>query len=130
MLIILCVDNAGIAAPNEESINKPVKELWDEGFDLEMEGDFTKCLGIGVEHRDDRSVCMTQKGPIKKIIVTAKMQGCEPNKTPALLTASGSDAEGEPWDQNHWDCASIVRMLLCSSNNTGPDISIAASQVA
>ena len=27
MLIILCVDDAGTAAPNEESIDKPVKEL-------------------------------------------------------------------------------------------------------
>ena len=95
-----------------------------------MEGDFTECLGIGMEHRDDGSVCMTQKGLIKKIIATAKMQGCEPNKTPAPLTASGLDAEGKPWDQNHWDCASIVGMLLCVSNDTRLDIAFAASQVA
>ena len=66
MLIILCVDDAGMAAPNEESIDNLVKELQDEGFDLEMEGDFTEHLGIGMEHRDDGSVCMTQKGPIEK----------------------------------------------------------------
>ena len=76
MLIISFVDDAGMAAPNEESINGPVKELQDEGFNLEMEGDFTKCLGIGMEHRDDGSVCMTQKGPIKKTIATARMQSC------------------------------------------------------
>ena len=130
MLIILHVDDAGIAAPNKESINKLVKELQDEEFDLEMEGDFTKHLGIGMEHRDDGRVCMTQNGPIKKIIATAKMQGCKPSKTPALLTASGLDAEGEPWDQKHWDCASIVGMLLCVLNNTRPDIAFAVSQVA
>ena len=129
MLIILCVDDARIAAPNEESINKLVKELRDEGFDLKMEGDFAKHLGIGMEHRDDGSVCMTQKGLIKKIIATAKMQGCKPNKTPALLTALGLDAGGEPWDQNHWDCASVVRMSSCTSNNTRPDTAFAASQV-
>ena len=84
-----------------------------------MEGNFTECLSIGMEHRDDGSVCMTQKGLIKKIIATAKMQGCKPNKTPALLTALGSDAEGEFWDQNHWDCASIVGMsCVCQ---TTPD---------
>ena len=93
MLIILCADDARMAAPNEESINNPVKELQDKGFDLEMEGNFTECLGIRMEHRDDGSACMTQKGLIKKIITTAKMQGC----------ALGSDAEGEPWDQIHWD---------------------------
>jgi len=101
VLIILYVDDAGIAAPNEESVNGLAKELRDEGFDLEMEGDFAEHLGIGLEHRDDGSVCMTQKGLIEKIIATAKMQGCKPNKTPALQTALGSDAEGKPWDQNH-----------------------------
>ena len=73
---------------------------------------------------------MTQKALIKKIIATAKMQGCEPNKTPALQAALGSDAEGAPWDQNHWDCASLVGMPLHVSNNTRPDITFAVSQVA
>ena len=131
MLIILCVDDARMAAPNEESMNDLVKELRDKGFDLEMEDDFTECPGIRMEHRDDMTVCMTQKGLIKKkIIATAKMKECDPNKTPALTTALGSDAKGKPWDQNHWDCASIVRMLLCVSNNTRPEIPFAASQVA
>ena len=58
-----------------------------------MEGDFTECpAGIGVEQRDDRTICMTQKGLIKKMIATAKMKECNPNKTPALTTASGLDA--------------------------------------
>ena len=51
MLIVLCADDAGTAAPNEESIDNLVEELQDKGFDLEMEGDFTECLSIRVEHR-------------------------------------------------------------------------------
>ena len=104
MLIIPCVDNAGIAAPDKESINSLARELRDEGFDLEMEGDFMEHLGIGIERRDNRTICMTQKGVIEKITVTAKIKECKPNKTPASTTALGSDAEGKPWDQNHWDC--------------------------
>ena len=87
-----------------------------------MEGDFTECLGIGMEHRDD--------GTVKKIIAAAKMKECNPNKTPALTTALGSDAKGELWDQNHQDCTSIVGMLLCVFNDTRPDTTFAASQVA
>ena len=83
-----------------------------------------------MECRDDRTICMTQKGPIKKIVARAKMEECNPNKTPALTAAPGFDAKGEPWDQNHWDCASIVGMLLCVSNDTGPDITFAVIQVA
>ena len=77
-----------------------------------MEGDFTECLGIGLEHRDDGTVCMTQKGLIEKIIATAKMQGCNANETPALLTVPGLDAEGEPWDQNHSDHSSVIGMNM------------------
>ena len=88
MLMIPCADDAGMAAPDEESVNNPVEELQDEGFDLEMEGDFTEHLGIRMEHRDDRTICMTQKGLIKKTIAVAKMkEQCNLNKTPALTAA-------------------------------------------
>ena len=130
MLIVLCADDARTAAPGKESIDNLVKELQDKGFDLEMEGDFTEHLSIGIKHRDDRTACMTQKGLIEKIIATFKMKECNANKTPAPLTALGSDAEAKPWDQTHWDCAGIVGMLLCASNNTRLDIAFAASQVA
>ena len=130
MLIILCVDDAGTAAPNEESTSNLIKELQDKGFDLEMEGDFLEYLGVGTEHRDDRTLCVTQKGSMKKIIAAAEMKECNLNKTPALTAALGSDAKGEPWNWNHWDHASVVRMLLCVSNNTRPDITFAVSQVA
>ena len=130
MLIILCVDNASTAAPDKENINNPVKELQDEGFDLQTEGDFIEHLGIGMEQRDDGTICMAQKGLIKKIIMTVKMEECKPNETPALTAASGLDVKGKPWDQNQWDHTSIVGMLLCVSNNTGPEIAFAVSQVA
>ena len=94
-----------------------------------MEGNFKECLGTGIKHQDDRSACMTQKGLIKKMIATAKMEGCNPDKTLTTLTASGSDAEGAPWNQDHWDCASIVGVSSCASDDTGPDITFAASQV-
>ena len=71
-----------------------------------MEGDFAKHPGIGMEHRGDGTICMTQNGPIKKIIATAKMKECNSNKTPAPTAVPGSDAKSKPWDQNHWDCAS------------------------
>ena len=77
MLIILHADNAGTAAPDKESVNNLVKKLRDEEFDLKMEGDFTECLRIGMEHRDDGNICMTQKGLIEKIIATAKMNAVQ-----------------------------------------------------
>ena len=40
LLMILYVDDAGIAAPKDEDIEGLVEELRTEGFDLEMEGDW------------------------------------------------------------------------------------------
>lgn len=59
------------------------------------------------------------------------MTSCNPNWTPAATqAASGLDAKGEPWDQKDWNRTSVVGMLLCSSNNTSPDITCDAGQVA
>ena len=65
---------------------------------------------------------MHQKGLINKIIETTKMTSCNPNHTPAMQAALGSDPEGEDWANEDWNYASIVGMLLYISNNTRPDI--------
>ena len=95
-----------------------------------MEGDFTSYLGIGIDEFEDGSRHMTQKGLIKKVIQTTKMENCNPNWTPAIQLALGSDPDGEPYDQSQFNYASVVGMLLYLSNNTRPDITFAVSQVA
>ena len=73
---------------------------------------------------------MHQKGLINKIIETTKMTLCNPNFTPTSQVASGSDPEGDNWENEDWNYASVVGMLLYVSNNTRPDIAFAVSQVA
>ena len=97
---------------------------------MEIEGDFTKCPGIGMEELDDGTRHMTQKCSIKKMIENTKMTGSNPNKTPATQIPLGSDANGADCDDVEWNCASMVGMSLCVSNNTRPDITHAVSQVA
>ena len=130
MLIVLYVDDAGIAAPTKDIIVKFVTELKSLGFDLDIEDDFNSYLGIGIEDLPDGSRHMTQKGLIKKIIKTTDMVDCNPNYTPAVQVALGKDEDGEPFDQEQFNYASIVGMLLHLSNNTRPDITFAVSQVA
>ena len=130
LLMILYVDDAGIAAPKREDVEQFVEELRNEGFDLEIEGDFTEYLGIGIEELEDGSRHMSQKGLIEKIIKNTKMTDCNPNWTPSTQVPLGSDADGEPFDQVDFNYASIVGMLLYVSNNTRPDITFAVSQVA
>ena len=42
----------------------------------------------------------------------------------------GSDADDKDCNNVEWNCASIVGMLLCVSNDTQPDITHAVNQVA
>ena len=130
MMMILYVDDAGLAAPCQEDIENFVEELRELGFDLKIEGDFTEYLGIAIDKEVDGTCRMHQKGLINKIIETTKMTSCNPNYTPAMQEALGSDPEGEEWSNEDWNYASVVGMLLYVSNNTRPDIAFAVSQVA
>ena len=128
--MIPCVDDARIAAPSRTNVEEFVEELRAKGFELEIEGDFTKCLGTGIKEMPDGTQHMTQKGLIEKIVATTKMTDCKPNWTPTTQVALGTDPDGEPWDNKQWNYASVVGMSLCVSNNARPDITFAVSQVA
>jgi hypothetical protein len=130
LLMVLYVDDAGIAAATEKEVHDFIQELRDIGFDLDIEGKFAEYLGVGIEECPDGTRIMTQKGLIDKIIKSTKMQECNPTWTPSPQAALGSDPDGEPHDENEWKYASIVGMLLYVSNNTRPDITFAVSQVA
>ena len=127
--MVLYIDDVGIAAPTQ-IMQKFGKELQQEGFNLEIEGDFTKHLGIGIEEQEDGTHHMSQKGLITKIIKTTKVTDCKPNQTLTTQVALGSDPEGEPYNQKDWNYASLVGMLLYVSNNIIADITFAVSQVA
>ena len=66
------VEDSGTAALKQEDVETFVKELRNKGFDWEIECDFTKCTGIGMEELDDGTRHVTQKGPIKKIVENMK----------------------------------------------------------
>lgn len=130
LLLILYVDDAGIASNDQATIDKFIQELRDLGFDLEIEDEFSSYLGIGIEEYPDGTRHMTQKGLIKKVIQTTTLEDCKPNWNPTSAASLGSDPDGEPYDQTGWNYASVIGMLLYLSNNTRPDITFAVSQCA
>jgi hypothetical protein len=130
MMIVLFVYDGGIAAENPEDVEKVVSDLRSHAFELTQEGSFSEFLGIKFEYSNDRkTITMTQKGLIQKIIKASKMEDCNPNWTPASTQALGIDPDGEPIDEE-WNYRSIVGMMLYLSTNTCPDIAFAVSQVA
>ena len=77
--MVLYIDNAGIAAATEKETYNFIQELWDIGFELNVEGKLNKYLGVGIEEFPDGTRNVTQKGLIDKIIETTKITGCNPN---------------------------------------------------
>jgi hypothetical protein len=129
LLIVLYVDDAGIAAPETKYIDEFIEQLKQKGFSLMKEGSFSEFLGIKFEENVDAgTITLTQKGLIKKIIAATDLDDCNPNWTPATTVALGIDPEGPPMDEK-WSYPSIMGMLLYLSTNTRPDIAFAVSQI-
>lgn len=130
LLMVLYVDDAGIAAPKRSIIDDLVEDLRSRGFELDIEGDFNEYLGIKIDELDHGTRVMTQKGLIQKVISYTGLQDCNPNWVPAVQKTLSSDPDGELYDNQEWNYASAVGMLQYLSNNTRPDITFAVSQVA
>jgi Reverse transcriptase (RNA-dependent DNA polymerase) len=130
IMVVLYVDDVGIAYAHESDLNKLLDGLEKRGLEFTREGTFTDFLGIKfVKDATNNTVTLTQKGLIQRIIDATGMADCNPNWTPAIQLTLGIDPDGEPYEES-WSYPSIVGMLLYLSTNTRPDISFAVSQVA
>ena len=130
-LIVVYVDDVGIAAPSQSIIDQLCEDLRSEPHNLllSQEGKFEKFLGIMFEKQDDGAIACSQPGLIKKILDATNMHDCKINSTPCTQIALGLDPEGAPMKET-WNYASVVGMLLYLSTNTRTDITFAVSQVA
>ena len=129
MMIIVYVDDMGVAAEREELIDELITHLRQKGLDLQREGTFEDYLGIRFTTLPNGSIHMTQSGLIQKIIKATGMEQCNLNKVPAHKSQLGKDVDGEPMNDD-FNYRSVVGMLLYLSGNTRPDITFAVSQVA
>ena len=129
MLIVVYVDDLGVAAPTSELIDDLVEDLKSQGFSLTREGSFSEFLGIKFNRLDNGDIECTQKGLIKKILEAAQMTDCHANFLPTATTALGKHPDDPSFEEN-WSYRSIVGMLLYLSTNTRPDITFAVNQVA
>ena len=130
IIIIMYVDDAGIAYKDEKTLDELLLRLKKNGFDLTKEGTFSEYLGIQYdEDKQTGNITMTQQGLIKKIVSAVGMEECNPNRTPTTKEALSKDPEGAPMS-DPWNYRSVVGMLLYLASNTRPDIVYAVSQVA
>ena len=129
-MVVLYVDDVGIAYTNESDLESLLTNLTKRGLQFTKEGTFTDFLGIKfVKDSINNTVTLTQRGLIQKIIDATDMTDNNGNWTPAAQATLGIDPDGEPYSES-WSYPSIVGMLLYLSTNTRPDITFAVSQVA
>ena len=95
-LVIVYMDGIlGVAALATLMIDMFVDELKSRGFGLTKQGSFSEYLGIKLNrNKKDRTITLTQKGLIKKILVTTGLTNCNPNCHPAAAAALGVDPDG------------------------------------
>lgn len=97
-ILILCVDDLGIAAKSVEVIDKLLSGIESQGCKFTRQGSFNDYLGIKYESFNDSSIDISQPGLIKKIIEMARMVQCNSKNTPATQQALSSNAEGRKND--------------------------------
>ena len=130
IMVVIYVDDLGIAFSNQSDLDTLFKNLDDKGFSFTREGTFTDFLGINfIKDPTTGTLTLTQKGLIQKIQAATGMEDSNGNWTPSGQAALGIDPDGPPMNES-WSYRSIVGMLLYLSTNTRPDITFAVSQVA
>jgi hypothetical protein len=134
IMVAVYVDDCGIAASDQRHIDALIAGLRSLGFALHIEGKFEEFLGISIDRGPDciGSIHLTQKGLIQKVINYTGMEDCNPNWTPAIQVALGSDADSSEKHEDcyKWSYATAIGMLQYLAMNTRPDISFAVSQVS
>ena len=121
-MVVLYVDDLGIAYSNQSDLEKLFANLESKSLSFTREGTFTDFLGINfTKNPTNGTLTLTQKGLIQKIVNATGMSDSNYNWTPAAQAALGIDPDGPPMNES-WSYRSTVGMLLYLSTNTCPDI--------
>ena len=128
-IILVYVDDCLFFGPDEAKIEAFIQELQDDGMSLTREDDAFHFLGVEVVTHEDGRVELLQRGLIDKVLKVLGMENAHGCKTPASNVPLGTDAEGDPFDEE-WSYPSVVGMYLYLSGNSRPDIQFAVHQCA
>ena len=132
VICIVYVDDLLFWSPKEEFIDDLGEKLRAEEIELEEEGDAAGFLGVQLR-RDETTghIHMTQEGLTKRIIeaLGLDMDLSNAKSTPAERKPLIKDEDG-PLQQDTFNYASVVGMLLYLSGHTRPDLTYSVSQVA
>ena len=85
---------------------------------------------LGIEFRQiGKTIELTQKGLIEKVINYTGLKDSKPQPTPANAAPLGTNKNDAPFDEE-WSYPAAVGILLYIASNTRPEIQFAVHQVA
>ena len=139
VICVTYVDDCLFWARHDADIDKTIANIKAKGMDLQVEDSVAGFLGVHIdrftETNEDGSsaekIRLLQTGLIDRIIgalgLEAKSHAC---KTPAPSDPLPRDLEGDPFENDDFNYASVVGMCMYLCNNSRPDITFAVNQCA
>ena len=127
-IIVLYVDDAILMARNEESLQGVLKEIKDQGYSFNRDGDFTSYLGVNIENLPNGSVKMSQPHLARSLLDVTGLRDSAPVATPSTGPLHRHQ-DSKPFDQ-HFSYRSTIGILQYLGNNTRPDCAYAINSCA
>jgi hypothetical protein len=128
MYIVIYVNDLLIAGPNMGAITE-LKDALSKRFEMSDLGEYRYHLGMEIiRDRPQRTLRLSQKGYVTKILSDFDMQECKPNSTPMAVAhlEPAPDGVQAPEDLTTW-YARAIGSLMYLMLNTRPDIAFAVS---
>jgi hypothetical protein len=129
-IFIVYVDDGIFFGPDLKAIEKAMKNLDAQGFNLDLMGDVKDYLGINFERLADDRVKMSQPQLIEQILKDVGLsQGANTKSTPCHQSILQRYLKGVPW-KGKFHYRSVVGKLNSLEKGTRPDIAYATHQCA
>jgi hypothetical protein len=126
VVCLVYIDNTLFYAQNQEDIDDIITNLKTE-MELEEEDDTAGFLRVHINQREDRTIHLTQKGLINRIIKALNIGDLPPKRTPTYYSCLGKDEHGNPPDST-FNYPSIIGMFGYLHGHSRPDIMFTMSQ--
>jgi len=132
LILLLYVHDVILAAPTRDQVNLIRLKLYSE-FAMTDQGDLKTILGLEIyRDRKKRTLHLSQRQYIRKILGVHGMQQCKPVSTPAdphvRLERSSEEFQATPKDRQRYQSA--VRLLMYAMLGMRSDIAYAVSRVS
>ena len=131
-IFIVYVDDGIFFDKNKDNINVAIRELKDNGYDIEDKGDIADYLGVNVTRLGNNLIELSQPHLIKQLLNDTNLTNkkFKPPPTPAKSSKILQRFENATDFDNRWHYRSVIGKLNFLEKTSRPDIAYAVHQCA